>query len=181
MNYSIIYHNYVLCTSSFYWFGKVFVPPGPKRRTHIIYIILLGSRCNSFPPTNSNVVPNSLRTLPEFWLKEEVKLESQLRTRHPGGLRPDRRRELNHFSFCLCVTSGCFLAFWFFPKQSCCSGSNDAVFWGLDWSGAPFVAALNRKRCYLHDLVMQGQKTISKIYKKNGILHFSSEELHFLL
>ena len=47
-----------------------------------------------------------------------------------------------------------------------CRDSNGVVLRGLDWFGAPGAAAVTRKRCYLHDLVMPGQKTLREIDKK---------------
>ena len=67
------------------------------------------------------------------------------------------------------LVNGCsFVCVWIVPQTVfSCRGSNGVVLRSLDWSGAPFAAAVKRTRCYLHDLVMPGQKTFRKIDKQN--------------
>ena len=59
-----------------------------------------------------------------------------------------------------------------FPKQIYLRGFNGVVLTGLGWSGATGAAAVTRKRGYLHDLVMPGQKTFRGIDKTEGTVHF---------
>ena len=48
-----------------------------------------------------------------------------------------------------------------------CRGFNGVVLRGLDSSGAPVPQPGSRKRCYLHDLVMPGQKPFRELDKKD--------------
>ena len=59
------------------------------------------------------------------------------------------------------------------PQTDLSESSNGVVLRGLGWSGAPGVAAVIRKRCYLPGLVMPGQKTLRGTDKKKGTVHFS--------